>query len=77
MMFFVSIFGLCHGAAHGMEMPWAANPILFALGFSSGTATLHLFGGIIGSLLIKNNYSLFLLRFIGIASACYGAYLFI
>ena len=77
MMFFVSIFGLCHGAAHGMEMPWAANPILFALGFSSGTATLHLFGVIIGSLLIKNNYSLLLLRFIGIASACYGAYLFI
>ena len=51
--------------------------IFFALGFSSGTATLHLFGVIIGSLLIKNNYSLFLLRFIGIASACYGAYLFI
>ena len=76
-MFFVSIFGLCHGTAHGMEMPWAANPILFALGFSSGTATLHLFGVIIGSLLIKNNYSLFLLRFIGIVSACYGAYLFI
>ena len=76
-MFFVSIFGLCHGTAHGMEMPWAANPILFALGFSSGTATLHLFGVIIGSLLIKNNYSLFLLRLIGIASACYGAYLFI
>ena len=77
MMFFVSIFGLCHGAAHGMEMPWAANPILFALGFSSGTATLHLFGVIIGSLLIKHNYSLILLRFIGIASACYGVYLFI
>tara|TARA_Y100001934_G_scaffold134765_1_gene162946 strand:- start:32 stop:625 length:594 start_codon:yes stop_codon:yes gene_type:complete len=77
MMFFVSIFGLCHGTAHGMEMPWAANPILFALGFSSGTATLHLFGVIIGSFLIKNNYSLFLLRFIGIASACYGVYLFI
>ena len=77
MMFFVSIFGLCHGTAHGMEMPWAANPILFALGFSSGTATLHLFGVIIGSLLIKNNYSLFLLRFIGIAFACYGVYLFI
>ena len=77
MMFFVSIFGLCHGTAHGMEMPWAANPILFALGFSSGTATLHLFGVIIGSLLIKNNYSLFLLRLIGITSACYGAYLFI
>ena len=28
-MIFVSFFGLCHGAAHGLEMPWAANPVLF------------------------------------------------
>ena len=74
-MFFVSIFGLCHGLAHGMEMPWAANPILFALGFTSGTATLHLFGVIIGSLLIRNNYSSLFLRLIGIACACYGVLL--
>ena len=74
-MFFVSIFGLCHGLAHGMEMPWAVNPILFALGFTSGTATLHLFGVIIGSLLIRNNYSSLFLRLIGIACACYGVLL--
>ena len=74
-IFFICIFGLCHGLAHGMEMPWAVNPILFALGFTSGTAILHLFGVIIGGLLIKNYYLLFLLRFIGIAAAGYGVLL--
>ena len=74
-IFFICIFGLCHGLAHGMEMPWAANPILFAIGFSSGTAILHLFGVILGGLLIKNHYLLLLLRFIGIAFASYGVLL--
>ena len=74
-IFFICIFGLCHGLAHGMEMPWAANPILFALGFTSGTAILHLFGVIIGGLLIKNHYLLLLLRFIGLAFASYGVLL--
>ena len=74
-IFFICIFGLCHGLAHGMEMPWAANPILFAIGFSSGTAILHLFGVILGGLLIKNHYLLLLLRFISIAFASYGVLL--
>ena len=74
-IFFICIFGLCHGLAHGMEMPWAANPILFAIGFSSGTAILHLFGVILGGLLIKNHYLLLLLRFIGLAFASYGVLL--
>ena len=40
---FVGIFGLFHGAAHGVEMPKAANPLLFVIGFVCGTTTLHLF----------------------------------
>ena len=47
-MIAVAFFGAFHGLAHGIEMPWAANPLLFALGFSSGTAVLHLFGVGIG-----------------------------
>lgn len=74
-IFFICIFGLCHGLAHGMEMPWAANPILFAIGFSSGTAILHLFGVILGGLLIKNYYLLLFLRFIGLVFASYGVLL--
>ena len=53
-MIAVGIFGFFHGSAHGLEMPQAVNPVLFALGFATGTATLHLFGVIIGNFAIKN-----------------------
>ena len=69
---FICIFGLCHGSAHGMEMPWAVNPILFALGFASGTATLHLFGVGIGSLAIKSKFSSIVLRIFGVGCAIFG-----
>ena len=52
-MVFVGIFGFFHGTAHGLEMPNAANPFYFALGFITGTATLHIFGVIIGYFSIK------------------------
>ena len=71
-MIFICFFGLCHGLAHGMEMPWAVNPILFALGFASGTATLHLFGVGIGSLAIKTKFSSIVLRVVGLACAFFG-----
>ena len=72
---FISIFGLCHGAAHGLEIPWAANPILFGLGFATGTSTLHLFGVGIGIFSIQNKYSYSLLRLSGACCALYGTYL--
>ena len=71
-MIFICFFGLCHGLAHGMEMPWAVNPILFALGFASGTATLHLFGVGIGSLAIKTKFSSIVLRIVGVGCAVFG-----
>ena len=74
-MVFVATFGLFHGIAHGLEVPAAANPILFVLGFIFGTTTLHLLGVVIGHLSIKNNISLILLRLIGISFAIYGIYL--
>ena len=72
---FVGVFGFCHGTAHGLEMPWASNPILFALGFASGTATLHLFGVGIGYFALKTFFSSILLRIVGILCAAYGSYL--
>ena len=54
-MIFVATFGLFHGIAHGLEVPAAANPVLFILGFIIGTTTLHLLGVVIGHLSIKNN----------------------
>ena len=74
-MIFVGIFGFCHGTAHGLEMPWASNPILFALGFSAGTATLHLFGVGIGHFALKTFFSSILLRIIGLLCSAYGIYL--
>ena len=76
-MIFICFFGLCHGLAHGMEMPWAVNPILFALGFASGTATLHLFGVGIGSLAIKTKFSSIVLRIVGVGCAFFGLSLLI
>ncbi len=74
---FVGIFGLFHGIAHGIEVPAAANPILFVLGFICGTSALHLFGVGIGYFSIKTNASLNLLRVTGLLFAIYGIYLLI
>ena len=74
-MVFVGIFGLFHGIAHGLEVPAAANPILFVLGFICGTSALHLFGVAIGYFSIKTAISSILLRLTGISFAAYGLYL--
>ena len=74
-MITVAFFGSFHGLAHGIEMPWAVNPLLFALGFSSGTAALHLFGVGIGLLLIKNIFLNTILRALGFSCALFGFYL--
>ncbi len=76
-IFFVAVFGFCHGTAHGLEMPWAVNPILFVIGFVSGTATLHLFGVGIGYYALKSIFSIALLRIIGLICSLYGTYLII
>jgi urease accessory protein len=45
-----AVFALFHGYAHGLEMPLAASPALYASGFVLATACLH-GAGIAGSLL--------------------------
>lgn len=37
----VALFALFHGHAHGVEMPEAAQPLLYGLGFALATALLH------------------------------------
>jgi urease accessory protein len=44
----VALFGLVHGYAHGAEMPQAAAPLLYALGFLVATLVLHLLGIALG-----------------------------
>jgi urease accessory protein len=40
----VGIFGVCHGYAHGEELPFAENQYSYAAGFMFTTACLHLMG---------------------------------
>lgn len=37
-------FAVFHGYAHGLEMPQATSPVLYAAGFVLATATLHIAG---------------------------------
>ena len=44
----VGAFAILHGHAHGTEMPQAADPLLYGLGFVLSTAMLHGIGIAIG-----------------------------
>lgn len=46
----VAVFALFHGYAHGQELPSAADPIGYSLGFVLATGTLHVVGIGIGTL---------------------------
>ena len=46
----VGIFAVFHGHAHGTELPTAANPMVYAVGFVVSTGALHLIGIAIGQL---------------------------
>lgn len=46
----VGVFAVFHGHAHGAELPAAANPALYALGFVVATGALHVLGVAIGLL---------------------------
>ena len=40
----VAVFGLFHGNAHGLELPEAADPLAYAVGFVLATGFIHLTG---------------------------------
>ena len=44
----VSTFAIFHGHAHGTELPKAASPLTYALGFVLATGILHVTGILIG-----------------------------
>jgi urease accessory protein len=46
----VAAFALCHGYAHGMELPSAADPVGYSVGFVLATGFLHVLGIGIGTL---------------------------
>lgn len=46
----VALFAVFHGFAHGVELPDAANPIAYGVGFVIATGLLHLAGILLGAL---------------------------
>jgi urease accessory protein len=46
----VAYFAIFHGHAHGLELPHAADPLAYGLGFVIATGLLHLCGILIGTL---------------------------
>jgi urease accessory protein len=44
----VAVFAICHGYAHGAELPESANAIAYALGFVFATGSLHVLGIVLG-----------------------------
>lgn len=69
----VGIFAIFHGYAHGQELPQAANPVAYGVGFVLATGLLHLLGIVIG-LLIAWPMGERLVRACGVVIALLGCY---
>jgi urease accessory protein len=70
----VALFALCHGHAHGTEMPASLSAMAYASGFLLATATLHLLG-ILGGLGMQRAAQKRLLPVAGATIALCGVYL--
>ena len=69
----VGAFAIFHGHAHGAELPQAANPLAYGVGFVVATGLLHLSGIALG-LLARWPAGLRAVRVGGGAIACAGLY---
>lgn len=72
----IGLFALCHGYAHGSEMPPSVSIFPYATGFMMATTLLHLCGiGI--ALFIKGFCGINWLRLSGVVIALYGGFLLV
>jgi urease accessory protein len=71
----VGLFGVCHGYAHGSEMPGSEQVGSYAAGFLITTAGLHLVGAVGGLLLLESQQGKCWLGLSGVTIAVVGAYL--
>lgn len=69
----VGVFAIFHGYAHGKELPEAADPLAYGVGFVVATGLLHLCGIVIG-LLVRWPAGAWAVRAGGAAICCVGAY---
>ena len=69
----VAFFALFHGHAHGTELPSAANPLAYGVGFVVSTGLLHLVGILLGSINRWPSGSAVIRAIGGVIAVC-GAY---
>lgn len=69
----VGIFAVFHGHAHGTELPAAANPLAYGVGFVLATGLLHLAGILLGTL-VRRPWGAGLVRACGVVVAVVGGY---
>ena len=71
----VALFGICHGFAHGSEIPGAENRLSYTAGFMLTTACLHLVGAAGCLLLLEEPAGRRWLQLAGVVAATTGTYL--
>ncbi len=76
-IFFVALFAIFHGHAHGEEMPLIASPALYAAGFILSTAMLHITGILSGIYASKKELGVKILKAAGMAMGVLGIFLLI
>jgi urease accessory protein len=69
----VAVFAIFHGHAHGAELPEAANPLAYSIGFVLSTGMLHFLGIAIGALTFSEAGRV-AVRVVGAAIAAGGLY---
>jgi urease accessory protein len=71
-MLCVSLFAICHGHAHGEELPVIASPVIYVAGFVLSTTMLHITGIIIAKKVYVSAERTALLRYAGAAMGVFG-----
>lgn len=69
----IGVFAICHGYAHGVELPSAADPADYAAGFVIATGMIHIFGVGVG-LGLGKPFGGQLARALGVVIAVGGVY---
>ncbi|WEX85739.1 HupE/UreJ family protein [Sinorhizobium garamanticum] len=69
----VAVFAIFHGYAHGLELPQAADPAAYAVGFVVATGLIHVFGILLG-LAVERLYRGAATRGVGGAITACGLY---
>ena len=70
----IAFFAICHGFAHGTELPKTVNPTDFVIGFVIATGLIHLLGIGVGLFLQKKLQKKRLIRYLGALIALGGIY---